>query len=592
MKIKRKHWGKGIIVLFLACSLTACRREIVPVVHSPAKEHLPVDYADMVYMGFDETNLQNALTELGELHESGALEKKSPQTWDRVEELYGIIKTEVDILYTQVSLIGIQYDCNGAEEQLAEASAELSARGSVLCDQCYQALSYLVDTPYQGIIETDAGEENIEALRGYEPIPQKIFDLHEEEERLVQAYDQTMSQLFQATVDGQVWTEEELNNADISNREYQRIREQMDRERYQSAGEIYCQLVQVRTDIAHEAGYDNYAEYAYTMVYNRDYTIEDIRPVWEAVKEDIVPLDEQVMNGISSRGLRGLHRDTRSSGEEILDAIQPYMGRIDPELGATFDFMRQHHLYDIEYSDSKLYMGYTVGLPSYGTAFIFNQPYGNFQDYIDTIHEFGHFNETFQCTQHDLWSDFNIDVGEIHSQGLTLLFTEYSEELFGQYGETFSRVILWNMLDTVADGCLYDEFQTTVYQNPDMSLEEINQLYRQLAEQYGYMYEEGDEGYGWIDVSHNFQNPLYYISYATSALSSLDLWLISLEDRDRAVDIYMELVTLSLSHPYCQTMEEVGLRDIFRADTIPEMAEQLEEYLGTTAQGDGSGKAA
>ncbi|MDE6926950.1 MAG: hypothetical protein K2P59_17180, partial [Acetatifactor sp.] len=505
--------------------------------------------------------------------------------------LYGVVKTEMDILYTQVSLIGIQYDCNGAEDVLAETSAELSARGSVLQDQCFQALSLLVDTPYQEILEADAGKEKIESLRGYEAVPERLFELHEEEDRLVQSYDQVMSQTFQVTVDGQDWTDETLSNADISNKEYYDISEKLEQERNQRAGEIYCQLVKVRTDIAHEAGYDNYVDYAYREIYNRDYSLEDIQAVWAAVKENIVPLEDVVMNSISSRDIRGLHREARSGGEEILDAIQPYMGRIDPELGETFDFMRRYHLYDIEYSDSKLYMGYTVGLPTYGTAFIFNQPYGDFQDYIDTIHEFGHFNETFHCTQHDLWADFNIDVGEIHSQGLTLLFTEYSDELFGPYGDAFSRIIVWNILDTVADGCLFDEFQATVYQNPDMSLEEINGLYKQLAGQYGYLYEEDEEVYDWIQVSHNFQSPLYYISYATSALSSLDLWLVSLDDREKAVDIYMDLTTLSLSLPYRQAIEEVGLRNIFRPEAIPRMAAELEERLGVE-RGDGTGKAA
>ena len=439
-------------------------------------------------------------------------------------------------------------------------------------------------------MEADAGKENVESLRGYEAVPERLFELHEEEDQLVQSYDQVMSQAFQVTVDGQVWTEEDLSNADISNMEYHNISEQLEQARNQRAGEIYCQLVKVRTDIAHEAGYDNYADYAYREIYNRDYTLEDIQPVWAAVKENIVPLGDMVMNSISSRDLRGLHRETRSSGEEILDAIQPYMSRIDPELGETFDFMRQHHLYDIEYSDSKLYVGYTVALPAYGTAFIFNQPYGDFQDYIDTIHEFGHFNETFHCTQHNLWADFNIDVGEIHSQGLTLLFTEYSDELFGPYGDAFSKIIIWNILDTVADGCLFDEFQATVYQNPDMSLEEINRLFKQLAEQYGYQYGD-EEVYDWIQVSHNFQDPLYYISYATSALSSLDLWLVSLEDRDKAVDIYMELSELSLSLPYRQAIKEVGLRNIFRPEAISRMAEELEEQLGVES-GDGTGKAA
>ncbi len=578
MKSSMKRWRDGIIILLMAFSLLACQGDVAEARHYPDKIHLPVDYGDMVFTGFDETVLQDVLEEIQELYDSGALQKKDVQTRLRVEELYESMKAELNNLTTQVSLLGIQYDANGAEEELAETSAELASRGSALYDQCYQALALLVDTPYQNIIEADAGEINIERLRNYEALSDRMFELHDEEERLVQSYDRVMAQP-QVTVDGEVWTEEKLSNS-----EYRNISEQLEQAQNQEAGEIYRELIRVRTEIAEEAGYDNYIDYAYEVVYNRDYSLEDIQQVWKSVKKTIVPMEDYLMEGISSRDLRGLHRDARSDGEEILDAIQPFMGRIDPELGETFDFMRNHHLYDIEYSDSKLYVGYTVGLPAYGTAFIFNQPYRNYQDYIDTIHEFGHFNETFHCVQHDLWADFNIDVGEIHSQGLTLLFTEYSDELFGEYGDAFSRIILWNMLDTIMDGCLYDEFQATVYQNPDMSLEEINRLYKELSEEYGYQYDEDEEeGYYWIQVSHNFQSPFYYISYATSALSSLDLWLISLEDREQAVDIYLELAALSLSLPYRETIEEVGLRDIFRQETIPEMAKELRDYLGISA---------
>lgn len=573
-----KSLARWVTALLLTFALTACGQEAVTTGRYPDKEHQPVDYADMVYTGFDETNLQAALEKLKELHVSGNLQNEDARIREEVNELYRVIREETNILFTQSALIEILYNGNGAEEELGEASAEISARINVLMDQCYQTLALLVDTPYQDVIEKDAGEENIAALREYEAVPEKLFELQEKEEALVQTYDQIMSLSFQVTVDGRTWTEEELIHAEIDEKEYQKILAQLEQERNQKAGDIYRRLVQVRTDIAHESGCDNYVDFAYAEIFHRDYTGKDIQAVWEKVKEYIVPLEDRILDGFSSRELRGLMKQTSCSGEEILDAIQPYMRKIDPELGETFAFMRRHRLYDIEYSDNKLLMGYTVALPQYGTAFIFNQPYGDYQDFIDTIHEFGHFNETFHCTQHDMWANFNIDVGEIHSQGLTLLFTEYSDELFGQYGEVFSRIVIWNVLDSITDGCRYDEFQTAVYQNPDMSLEEINRLYQQISEQYGYTPEEGED-YGWVLVGSNFQTPLYYISYATSALSSLDLWLLSLEDRDRAVDIYLELAALSLSLPYRQTIEEVGLRDVFRPETISDMAEELEEQI-------------
>ena len=130
MRKEIRRWESRIIAVLLVFILTACGQEVSAVKSNPGKVHQPVDYTDMVFTGFDETNLQDAFAELEELSDSGALQKKDVQTQLRVEELYGVIRTEMDILYTQIALIGIQYDRNGAEEQLAEKSAELSANGS------------------------------------------------------------------------------------------------------------------------------------------------------------------------------------------------------------------------------------------------------------------------------------------------------------------------------------------------------------------------------------------------------------------------------------------------------------------------------
>ena len=72
---------------------------------------------------------------------------------------------------------------------------------------------------------------------------------------------------------------------------------------------------------------------------------------------------------------------------------------------------------------------------------------------------------------------------------------------------------------------------------------------------------------------------MYFISYATSALSALDLWFLYLDAPRQGRETYLELSALSLSLPYRAAVEEVGLRDIFDPETIPALAEQLEAHL-------------
>ncbi len=546
----------------------------------PASAHPDVDYTSMLpATGFDETALQAALKELTGICARHSRQRDDKESRRQAQALYAQILEEMNTLVTKTNLSSIQYDASGAAPEEASLYLELSAQQTRLFDQCYRVLGLLAASPYQNILDDSAGKGTARSLLDYEGITEEDSALYEEEDLLVQAYDQIMSVGVPAMAEGQVWTLEALETAELDAGTYEAVSEALQKEQTQAAGEIYSQLVHLRTEIASRAGYDSYTEYAYEVLYSRDYEPEDIRSLREAAKKHLLPLQLRLLEELSDQDLRALDVRSRSSGEEILDRIQPFIQGFDNEMGETFAFMREHGLYDIEYDNAKLLTGYTVALPAYGSAFIFNSPYGDYRDYSDTVHEFGHFNETFHGTQHSLWSDFTIDVGEIHSQALELMFTTYAAEIFGErYGNVYAGTVLYNILDSILDGCLYDEFQAAVYENPDMDVSELNRLFKSLSEEYGYFYDTGiEEDASWIENSHNFQSPFYFISYATSALSSLDLWFLYLDHPQQAKRIYLDLTTVSL--PYREAIEHAGLRDIFDPETVPLLAETLESCL-------------
>lgn len=546
----------------------------------PEKEHLPVDYKDMVYTGFDDDALQAAFAGLLELDANGALEKDTPEVRTRVEELYRTILREYDILTTQYYLISLRHDADVNDSWAAKENADFSDRFNYTSDQCQSALALLAGSPYADILEADAGRAKVQSLLHYEPMTEEEAELYRREEELIQQYETAMSHEFTVTDDrGRELTPLDLYFDDsISNEEYYNLLTQLEKKENEAAAGIFMELVDVRTQLARLYGYDSYAEYAYTHIYNRDYSMDEIQNIYRQVKEELVPLYQEILERAGSDIYR-LDSFPASTGEEILDAIGPYMERIHPELGETFRFMQEHHLYDIEYGLNKNNVGYTVSLPAYGSAFIFDFPYGDHRDWSTLIHEFGHFNETFHAAESDLWADFSIDVGEIHSQGLEILFIEYADELFGSDGPGFAWNTILNMVDSVLDGCLYDEFQTRIYDDPDMTLDEINVLFDELSQEYGYPDRGTGESYFWVEIPHNFMQPMYYISYATSALSAIDLYLLSLEDRDRAVETYLELSALGMALPYKAAVRQVGLRNIFRPGMVEDLAQQLSQQL-------------
>ena len=192
------------------------------------------------------------------------------------------------------------------------------------------------------------------------------------------------------------------------------------------------------------------------------------------------------------------------------------------------------------------------------------------------VHEFGHFHQSFSDPTPALWLSSNMDTAEIHSQALQLFYAS-SADLFGPASDDFFFAILSELVDAVQEGCLYDEFLAEVYADPGLSLDEINAVFKDVSEDYGYYYPDSqDEAWFWVRVPHNFQSPFYYISYAVSALSALDLWLCSLDDWDGALETYMDLTELSQDIPFRAALRETDLTDVFHSSAVRNIAKALE----------------
>jgi len=112
--------------------------------------------------------------------------------------------------------------------------------------------------------------------------------------------------------------------------------------------EVWIKGLQVRQQIARNAGYDNYREYRWQELYRFDYTPDDCKALHEAVEQVIVPVASQLpRNGASVGSGEAAPLDTavdpRSSEAprpiEDIDALLRQcagaFNQIDPALAAT-----------------------------------------------------------------------------------------------------------------------------------------------------------------------------------------------------------------------------------------------------------------
>lgn len=349
---------------------------------------------------------------------------------------------------------------------------------------------------------------------------------------------------------------------------------------------ILVKMVEERNAYAKTKGYANYAEYAYGAVYARDYSLSDAKALYAQVKKYIAPLYNGMTLSMSYNDeLDSAALDPYTGNltqEQMLDLVEPYMERVSSEYAELFAYMRYGNLADIGPSDSKLSVGFTTALPAYGSAVMFNRPNGSYYDISTLTHEFGHYAE--YCLSGDAGDGSScMDVAEMDSQMLELLYLNFADEMFPEAEDAYRANVLANILSAVVTGCLFDEFQSTLYAQGGMTVDEMNALAAKLAGEYGLssMY-GGDPAYAWVQVNHTFESPMYYMSYATSALSALELFLDAQSDFDTAADTYLRMVARGTGMGYRAAARSAGLSDIFQAGTVASLSGGVLDYLSGT----------
>ncbi|MDO4463167.1 MAG: DUF6044 family protein [Bacillota bacterium] len=543
------------------------------------KEHTDLSFEEMKPLIYDAEEIRSQIDLLKELAEQ-AKESGIAQEPEKVLETYQALVKQLTIISTCNSIADIVCYQDVTVDVSWEKKEEILADLVEIWDDASVAIREICDSPYKETMETVMHPKLVESYIEYEEQTDREKEITIEENSLTQEYNQAAAEDYTVEYKGQEWNLERFyqEGDQLEREEYIELYQAINKERNSVLGEIFLELVVLRDEEAKIKGYDNYAEYAYEELYIRDYTLEEMEELLKEIKKKIVPIFNKVTQTMLEKDYYTCYMtDPEVSAQQILELVYPYMNEIDPELAEGMEYMLTHNLYDMDASPVKGNVGFTTDLFYYNTAFIFDSPLENFRDYSTAVHEFGHYNWSHRSTENVLTQQNNIDLCEIHSQGLEALYYDYFTQ---ELGEEVSFVQIYELLDAIVSAALVSEFEIEVYRNPDMTLEDMNKLYLNLSEKYGSYYaDEITELYTWMEISHIFESPCYYVSYMTSAFSSLDLLSMAQENRHEAVETYMELTTLPSNMPYCSAVEWVGLRDIFEKGVPKKIAQETADIL-------------
>ena len=518
-----------LIVLFPAAGVSAAAADSVP------------NWTDMEYAHYDPAGFYADVDTLTGLA-AGADAQAVLELYDRLYEQFARIDTLSAIAYIHSSQ-DLTDEYWSGESQYADnlrydaADALSTACHAVTCGPCAEAFAGHV------------GEDAFKAFSEYVPMTDREAELLARETELVDEYNARMNDVDEVQFDylGQSWDLEMLNGLEGHSLAYQDYDAYLDvyygvqNAVNQMAGPLYLELVRLRAELAQIEGCSSYAALAYEDVFGRDYSPEDAQTFCDAVK----PVARQYYERLSSSAL-WYDIDSVSPAltpEDILELVGSYSVRLDPSLEEPYRFLTEHGLYDLDLGSDRFSGSYTVTLGQYGSAFIFAN-LGSSYDGLSTLcHEFGHFVNDYYAPAGNLLTDVpSYDLLEIHSTGLDALFTCFYDEIFDTGADTARFNVLAALIDALVDGCIFDEFQRRVYDEPDMTLDEMNRLFASVSAAYGQT-ELRDVDYNWVYVTHTFESPMYYLSYAASSLAAIQIWDMAQTDLQAAVDAWKSVMS-------------------------------------------------
>ncbi|MBQ8399918.1 MAG: hypothetical protein IJX08_08160 [Clostridia bacterium] len=367
---------------------------------------------------------------------------------------------------------------------------------------------------------------------------------------------------------------------------------QYDNEYLEQSAELYEKIVKCNNQIAVAAGYENYADYAYEMVYARDYSTDDAKELHKMVKEHIVPLS----NTLNSRLTRMTADPFKTSqvGEKIEMLRSPaslssvststkmdqYYDHLDSFGGSreklayqqwkdeafvcsVYDDYKTHNTYQAAFTTALRYYNKPVCYHGYG--------YNNLSTYI---HEQGHYAAFFKTPS----GYESLDLCEVHSQGNEWLFYSYmdNEILFDDiYDYTISYILFEQTIYFVLSAAC-DSFEQYVYEHPELTAKDYDDVFDRCVEELGAtkLLEENlsmDPSDYWHQAIVG--NSMYYISYAVSLVPSIELFVLSKDNYEDAAKTYFALSEYEYDVGFAKALEGAGLSSPFDEEVYVKIKE-------------------
>ncbi|MCM1164828.1 MAG: M3 family oligoendopeptidase [Lachnospiraceae bacterium] len=362
--------------------------------------------------------------------------------------------------------------------------------------------------------------------------------------------------------------------------------------------DIYHSLVQNRNSQAQALGMKSYSELSCLLMNRTGYGLEDIARFRESVKKHIAPLNELLEERRRKRlgldKLRFYDKVHFPDGDPVpvgdteycLDKTREMYHALSRETAEFIDFILDNDLYDAEIRDGKRGGGYMQYLEKYRAPFIFANFDGTSENAYIMCHEGGHAFQAYLQRNEEIRHKcgYTSESAETHAMAMEFFAAPYMELFFGERADDYRTMHLEGAVRLVVYECQQDEFQRTVYDNPETSPEERNALWARLGREYfpsdDYSGNDNlERGCGWQRIEHNFCYPFYTVDYALAQVCALEYRRWAERDKQAAWNSYLEFCRRTGGDSFPNLTKAAGLDDPFAESTLKGLADWIKAKL-------------
>lgn len=551
-------------------------------------------------MPYERVNVEDAEKEFKQIMEEFKAAKSGEEQF-AVHQKYYKLRNKI---YTNLTIAHIRHDIDTMDEFYSKEQDYNDEISPTLNNLEVAYTRQVYESPYRAYLEEKIGPvafKNIEL--SLKSMDEKLIPLMQEENALTTEYSKLIANI---KID---WEGETLNlslltpymhskDRDVRKKAWSKVSEVL-AEKSEKLDEIYDKLVKNRTAQAKEMGYENYIELGYYRMNRNCYDKAAVENFRNQVKTYFVPFAEKLHDRRRQRlGLEKLSYIDEGvyfkngnpapigTPDEIMASGQKMYAELSPETKEFFDRMMEDELFDVLGRKAKRAGGYMTQLSDYKVPFIFANFNKTDHDVNVITHECGHAFQGYLSMQDPILEhqDITMETAEIHSMSMEFFTEPWMELFFGDRAEDYRAMHLEDAAAFIPYGCMVDEFQHIVYENPDMTPEERNAAWTKLEKEYKpHLDYEGDPffsaGRYWQRQQHIYNSPFYYIDYCIAQTCAFQYKVKMDEDYKAAWESYLKLCKLSASDFFTGLVKQVGLDNPFEDGCLKSMVEKLDKKI-------------